>query len=64
MLSIGFWACSMAVLGIDSAHTLGIGIADNGKIVANVKRMYDVEGKGMIPSKVADFHAKNISRLL
>lgn len=55
----------MAVLGIESsAHTLGIGIADNGKIVANVKRMYDVGSSGMIPSKVADFHAKNVGRLL
>ena len=55
----------MAVLGIESsAHTLGIGIADNGKIVANAKRMYDVGSSGMIPSKVADFHSKNIGRLL
>ena len=55
----------MAVLGIESsAHTLGIGIADSGKIVANAKRMYNVGDRGMIPSKVADFHAKNIGRLL
>lgn len=55
----------MAVLGIESsAHTLGVGIADHGRIVANVKRMYDVGDRGMIPSKVADFHAKNIGRLM
>jgi N6-L-threonylcarbamoyladenine synthase len=55
----------MAVLGIESsAHTLGIGVVDNGRIVANEKAMYDVSNTGMIPSKVADFHAKNIGRLL
>ena len=55
----------MVVLGIESsAHTLGIGISDRGKIIANVKRMYNVGSSGMIPSKVADFHAKNIGNLL
>jgi len=55
----------MAVLGIESsAHTLGIGVVDKGRIVANEKVMYNVANRGMIPSKVADFHAENIDRLL
>src|SRR5271157_5246846 len=55
----------MIVLGIESsAHTLGIGIVDKGRVIANEKVMYSIGNKGMIPSKVADFHAKNIGRLL
>ena len=55
----------MAVLGIESsAHTLGIGVVDKGKIIANEKAMYGIGDRGMIPSKVADFHAQNVSRLL
>ncbi len=49
------------ILGIESsAHTLGVGIVDNGKILANSKRMYDIKESGMIPAKVADFHAENV----
>jgi glycoprotease/Kae1 family metallohydrolase len=50
----------MLVIGIESsAHTLGAGIVRNGKVLANVKKMYDVGTKGIIPSKVAEFHAGN-----
>jgi N6-L-threonylcarbamoyladenine synthase len=51
----------MAVLGIESsAHTLGIGIVENGKVLANERMMYKITDKGIIPSKVADFHAGNV----
>jgi N6-L-threonylcarbamoyladenine synthase len=50
----------MAVLGIESsAHTFGVGIIENGKIIANRKRMYKIGKTGMIPVKVAEFHSKN-----
>ena len=55
----------MAVLGVESsAHTLGMGIVQDGKVVANEKLMYQIADKGMIPSKVADFHVGNVGRLL
>ncbi|MDE1854975.1 MAG: tRNA (adenosine(37)-N6)-threonylcarbamoyltransferase complex transferase subunit TsaD [Candidatus Micrarchaeota archaeon] len=47
-------------MGIESsAHTFGVGIADNGKVLANEKLMYDVGSRGMIPSKVAETHVRN-----
>jgi glycoprotease/Kae1 family metallohydrolase len=50
----------MAVLGIESsAHTFGVGIVDNGKVVANAKAMYKIGSKGMIPKEVAGTHIKN-----
>lgn len=49
------------ILGIESsAHTLGAGIVEEGKVLANYKRMYDIRKSGMIPSKVANFHAENV----
>jgi len=55
----------MVVLGIESsAHTLGIGIVDNGKILANERNMYKITDKGIIPSKVSDFHANNVRKTL
>ncbi len=55
----------MAILGIEtSAHTLGIGIVENNKILANLKKMFPIKDKGLIPSKLAEFHAKNISKLI
>lgn len=46
-------------LGIEStAHTLGIGIVENGKILSNARDMYKPpEGEGIIPRKAADHHA-------
>ncbi len=50
------------ILGIEStAHTFGIGIVRNGKILANCKKSFstsDGEG-GMIPIEVAKFHSTN-----
>ena len=45
------------VLGIEStAHTFGIGIAKDGKIIANKKDMYTTEEGGIIPMKSAEHH--------
>ena len=55
----------MAVLGIESsAHTMGIGIVDRGKILCNVKRMYKITDKGLIPARVADFHSQGVGELI
>jgi N6-L-threonylcarbamoyladenine synthase len=47
------------VLGIEStAHTFGIGIVKNGKILSNIKDMYSTENGGIIPSEAAKHHHK------
>jgi N6-L-threonylcarbamoyladenine synthase len=47
------------VLGIEStAHTFGIGIVKEGKILANVRDMYTTETGGIIPTESAKHHAK------
>lgn len=50
------------ILGIEStAHTFGVGIVKDKKILSNTKRSFttkDGEG-GMIPNEVAKFHGKN-----
>ncbi|MEK6925959.1 MAG: tRNA (adenosine(37)-N6)-threonylcarbamoyltransferase complex transferase subunit TsaD [Nanoarchaeota archaeon] len=46
------------VLGIEStAHTFGIGIVKNGKILANVKDAYTTESGGIIPIDSAKHHS-------
>jgi N6-L-threonylcarbamoyladenine synthase len=55
----------MAVLGIESsAHTMGIGIVDGGRVLCNVKRMYKISDKGLIPARVADFHSEGVGELI
>ncbi len=55
----------MLVMGVESsAHTFGVGIADNGRVLANEKMMYDVGSRGMIPSKVAETHVKNAGTVI
>jgi N6-L-threonylcarbamoyladenine synthase len=45
------------ILGIEStAHTFGIGIVDEGKILANVKDSYTTEKGGIIPVESAKHH--------
>ena len=52
----------MLTIGIESsAHTLGVGIVDNGKVLANAKAMYKIGTKGMIPKEVAEHHVQNLS---
>lgn len=47
------------ILGIEStAHTFGIGIVKDGKILANVRDMYTTEKGGIIPIESAKHHAK------
>ena len=49
----------MAVIGIEcSAHTFGAGIVEDGKVLSNERRMYKISDKGMIPSRLADFHSE------
>jgi N6-L-threonylcarbamoyladenine synthase len=47
----------MIILGVEStAHTFGIGIVHNGKILANVKDTYTTEKGGIIPIDAAKHH--------
>jgi len=49
------------ILGIEStAHTFGIGIVKNGKILSNVRDMYTTESGGIIPMDSAKHH-KSVS---
>jgi N6-L-threonylcarbamoyladenine synthase len=48
------------ILGIEStAHTFGIGIVKNGKILSNVKKTYTTEKGGIIPIEAAKHHQQN-----
>ncbi len=47
------------VLGIEStAHTFGIGIVEDGKVLANVKKSYTTEKGGIIPTDAGKHHEK------
>ena len=49
----------MIILGIEStAHTFGIGIVKDGKILANVKDTYTTEQGGIIPVESAKHHSE------
>lgn len=55
----------MLVMGIESsAHTFGVGIADNGRIIANEKAMYKIGKTGMIPAQVAESHLENAESVI
>lgn len=48
------------ILGVEStAHTFGVGIVRNGKIIANVKRAYTTDKGGIIPNNAAKHHEEN-----
>ncbi len=48
------------ILGIEStAHTLGIGIVRNGKIIANERDSYTTEKGGIVPIEAAKHHFNN-----
>jgi len=52
------------ILGIEStAHTFGIGIARNGRILANVKSMYKPEKGGIVPMKSAEHHRQTAEEI-
>ncbi|MBI2079222.1 tRNA (adenosine(37)-N6)-threonylcarbamoyltransferase complex transferase subunit TsaD [Candidatus Micrarchaeota archaeon] len=49
----------MITLGIEStAHTLGIGICEDGKIISNSLDTYKPINEGIIPRKAADHHSE------
>lgn len=56
----------MIALGVEStAHTLGIGICDDKKILANIRCLYkSPSGEGIIPRKAADHHAQHFAPAL
>ena len=55
----------MISLGIEStAHTLGIGVSRNGKILSNVMDTYKPINEGIIPRKAADHHASKFQEVL
>lgn len=56
----------MITLGIEStAHTLGLGIVKDGKVLSNIYDTYKPEkGEGILPRKAADHHAEIFSNLL
>ena len=48
------------ILGIEStAHTFGVAVVRNGKILSNVKRSYVTEKGGIIPMEAAKHHQEN-----
>ncbi len=56
----------MIVLGIEStAHTFGIGIVEDEKIVADARAVFKTEpGKGYVPRELAEHHAKHAKQVL
>ncbi len=55
----------MRVIGIESsAHTFGVGIVDDGKILAKEKEMFHIGTTGMIPAEVAEFHTDNAAEVI
>jgi N6-L-threonylcarbamoyladenine synthase len=54
----------MIILGIEStAHTFGVGIVKNGKILVNVRNMYTTETGGIIPVESAKHHKAIASQI-
>ena len=48
------------ILGIEStAHTFGVAVVRNGKVLSNCKKVFTTEQGGMIPIDVAKFHFEN-----
>ncbi len=55
----------MITLGIEcTAHTLGIGIVEDGKIVSNIHDIYRPINEGILPRKAADHHSEVFARVL
>jgi len=52
------------ILGVEStAHTFGVAVVKNGKVLSNCKRVFMTEEGGMIPIEVAKFHFNNKSEV-
>lgn len=55
----------MITLGVEcTAHTLGIGIVEDGKILSNIHGIYKPIKEGIIPRKAADHHTKVFAKIL
>ncbi|MEM4195375.1 MAG: tRNA (adenosine(37)-N6)-threonylcarbamoyltransferase complex transferase subunit TsaD [Candidatus Anstonellales archaeon] len=55
----------MIVLGIEStAHTIGVGICENEKILSNAHHIYKPINEGLIPRKMADHHQQYFKKML
>jgi len=56
----------MIALGIEgTAHTVGVGVVDDGaEVLANEMRMYRPESGGIHPREAANHHAENVVRLV
>jgi len=49
----------MVIVGIEcTAHTLGIGVVSNGKILSNVRDMYTTSSGGIVPMEAAEHHRR------
>jgi len=54
----------MIILGIEStAHTFGVAVVKNGKILSNVKRSYTTKKGGIIPIEAAKHHRENKNKI-
>ncbi len=52
------------ILGIEStAHTLGMGIVQKGKVLSNIGDTYKPKGEGIVPRKAADHHAERFAEI-
>ena len=55
----------MIILGIEcTAHTLGIGIVKDGKVLSNISDIYKPKEEGILPRKAADHHAEVFETVL
>ncbi len=55
----------MIGLGVEcTAHTLGVGVVKNGKIIANERESYTTEKGGIIPMQAAKHHEKVFDNVL
>jgi len=52
------------VLGVEStAHTFGIGIVKDGKVLSNIKKTYTTQTGGIVPNEAARHHKENSSQI-
>ncbi len=49
---------------LNGRNTLGIGILQDGKVLANIHDIYKPKNEGLIPRKIADHHAEVFKRIL
>ncbi|MFH1506042.1 MAG: bifunctional N(6)-L-threonylcarbamoyladenine synthase/serine/threonine protein kinase [archaeon] len=55
----------MIVLGIEStAHTFGVAVLKDNKVLCNEKSVYTTESGGIIPVKLVDHHVKDCDKVL